>query len=82
MKTIQKYTFKGEARPLGPRWEEGFKDGYELTISGQKMDQGKLGNNWGWGSGQYGNGFAEGCLSGLSKLLREKKQPKQNTKTF
>lgn len=62
------FTFKGEARIPGPRWEEGFKEAYEITLIGLPMSAGKYGRDWGSGGktndgGEYGNGFAEGSTS-------------------
>lgn len=70
MKTI-KFTFKGKAKPLGLRWMEGFREGYELAFNGKSMTDGKFGDDWGGAPEQYGNGFAEGCLSGRSERNQE-----------
>lgn len=63
---IRFYTFRGEAQPLGVRWEEGFKDAFEICSIGLPMNSGPFGDDWGGVSGEYGNGFAEGSLTGRS----------------
>jgi len=65
-------TFKGEANPddCPPSWYVGFREGYVIGYFGAPIESGKYGSNWGSGGGidgYYGNGFAEGRLSGYSQ---------------
>jgi hypothetical protein len=62
------FKFKGSAQPLGPRWKEGFNKAYDLRLEGK--DPFKYVPDWAARNGQYGNGFAEGSLSGRSKYHR------------
>lgn len=63
---IERFTLKGKAEPLPPRWIEGYRDGKEIALHGLPLDCGPYGNEWGSAGGGYGNGYAEGSLSGGS----------------
>lgn len=76
------FNLKGKASIPGPRWEEGFKEAYEITLIGLPMTAGKYGSKWGSGGntkdgGEYGNGFAEGSTSGRGIRWRLKEKNNQ-----
>lgn len=69
---IQKFILSGKAQPLGARWEEGFRDGYEATLKSKNPsvtpNNGPFGDDWNIQGDQYGNGYAEGWISGRGKI--------------
>lgn len=61
--SIQTFTLKGKADPfIDPDWQLGFNEGYANAVIGRKLHEGPRGIHW--GDGLYGNGYAEGNLSG------------------
>lgn len=60
-----KFTLKGKAKPVGPRWEEGFQDGYDSIVNNKPCPF----EYWGSESGEYGNGYAEGTITGRSEMM-------------
>lgn len=69
---IYKFTLKSEARSSGPLFETGFKDGYEATLRSKNPSyiplDGPYGNEWNAQPLGYSEGYAEGWISGRSKI--------------
>jgi hypothetical protein len=71
--------FSGKAKPLGARWMEGFDDGYKNALAGRQINEGPYGDHWSSAGlapnpQEYGNGYAEGNLSGWSELKYGKRE--------
>lgn len=72
-KNVESVTFKGKATTdpfeiaeLGSGWQAG----YDFTLSNYTLEDGyKIDWPDGWAKGFYGNGFAEGCISGRSFII-------------
>lgn len=69
----QNFTLSGKAKPVGPRWKEGFKDAYEATLRSKNPSispsDGPFGKDWCIQDGEYSHGYAEGWISGRSTVL-------------
>lgn len=63
------FILKGNATPVGPRWEEGFRDGYDNIVHNKPCPF----EWWGSESGDYGNGYAEGLISGRAEMMERLK---------
>lgn len=59
---------KGEAKPLPPRYMEGFKYGWNLAMMGKSINDGCYGVNWGAVSDGFGNGAGEGNTSARMRI--------------
>lgn len=59
---------------MSPRFKEGWEEGYVLRVHGYQMHEGKYGGKWNNGGYtengvSYGNGFAEGFISGRVAIM-------------
>ncbi len=75
------FTFKGTANPddCPPIYFVGYREGWVIGYLDKRLCDGKYGSDWGSGggvSGYYGNGFAEGNLSGKTCRILGGDKPK------
>lgn len=59
------FTFKGEAKPDGPRYSEGWQDGYDNIVLNKPCPYG----DWTCIIDGYWNGYAEGLISGRHEMM-------------